>query len=139
MAFTVLRVPEVRRTVENELTKRERRAYDAAVDALRGEGCRAGGKRLAASDSGDYPMCQCSLFGAWRLVTVYLRDRSILIDAVTQHTETETPSSKLAKSFPGLAVTGRRRSDQPPCCEDPDAPPALTQDLEETLFSAFVL
>jgi hypothetical protein len=88
MAFTVLRVPEVRRTVENELCKRERRAYDAAVDALRGEGSRAGGKRLAAADSGDYPMCQRSLYGAWRLVTVYLRDRSILVVAVTQHTET---------------------------------------------------
>jgi hypothetical protein len=139
MAFTVLRVPEVRRTVENELSKRERRAYDAAVDALRGEGCRAGGKRLAAADSGDYPMCQRSLYGAWRLVTVYLRDGSILIVAVTQHTETQTPSAKLAKSFPGLAVTGPRRSDQPPCCEDPDAPPVLTQDLEEILFTAFVL
>ncbi len=43
MAFTVVRAPEVRRTVENELTKRERRACDAAVEALRGEGCRAGG------------------------------------------------------------------------------------------------
>ena len=139
MTFTVLRVPEVRRTVENELTKRERRAYDAAVDALRGEGCRAGGKRLAAEDSGDYPMCQRSLYGAWRLVTVYLRDGSIPVVAVTQHTEAETPSAKLAKSFPGLAVTGRRRSDQPPCCEDPDAPPTLTQELEEILFTAFVL
>jgi hypothetical protein len=63
MEFTVLRVPEVWRTVENELTKRERRAYDAAVEAVRGEGCRAGGKRLAAEDSGDYPMCQRSLYG----------------------------------------------------------------------------
>jgi len=139
MAFTVLRVPEVRRTVEKELTKRERRAYDAAVEALRGEGCRAGGKRLAAADSGDYAMCQRALYGAWRLVTVYLRDRSILIVVVTRHAEDETPSAKLAKSFPGLAVTGRRRSDQPPCCEDPDAPPTLTQELEEILFTAFVL
>jgi hypothetical protein len=57
MAFTVLRVSEVRRTVENELTKRERRTYDAAVEALRGEGCRAGGKRLAAADSG---ITQCA-------------------------------------------------------------------------------
>ena len=139
MAFTVLRVPEVRLTVENEMTKRERRAYYAAVEALRGEGCRAGGKRLAAEDSGDYPMCQRSLYGTWRLVTVYLRDHTILIVAVTQHTETETPSAKLAESFPGLAVTGRRRSDQPPCCDDPEAPPTLTEDLEELLFTAFVL
>jgi hypothetical protein len=105
-----------------------------------GEGAaRAGGKRLAASDSGDYPICQRSLYGAWRLLTVYLRDHSILIVAVTQHTETETPSAKLAASFPGLAVTGRRRSDQPSCCEDPEAPPTLTQELEEILFTAFVL
>jgi GNAT superfamily N-acetyltransferase len=40
-------------------------------------------KRLAAEDSEDYPMCQRSLYGAWRLVTVYLRDGRILIVAVT--------------------------------------------------------
>jgi hypothetical protein len=49
------------------MSRRERRAYDAAVQALKGEGCRAGGKRLAAIDDGDYPMCQRSLYGAWRM------------------------------------------------------------------------
>jgi hypothetical protein len=39
VSFTVLRVPSVTRVVEHDMTKRERRAYDAAVDALRGEGC----------------------------------------------------------------------------------------------------
>jgi hypothetical protein len=64
--------------------------------------------------------------------------RQHLIVAVTQHTEAETPSAKLAKSVPGLAVIERRRADQPPCCEDPEAPPTLTQDLDEILFGAFV-
>lgn len=137
MPFAVLRVRDVRRTVEHKLTKRERRAYDAAVEALRGEGCRAGGKRLAAADAGEYPMCQRSLYGAWRMITVYRGDRSIVILAVDRHTETESPSATLAKSFPGLAVTGRRRSDQPPCCEGPDAPPVLGPDLEALLSDLF--
>ena len=96
MAFVILRVAEVQRTVENELTERERRAYDAAVEALRGEGCRAGGKRLAAAGSGDYPMCQRSLYGPWRMVTAYLRDRRILIVAVTKHTIVWADSVSLA-------------------------------------------
>lgn len=47
MAYEVLRVASVGRTVEG-MTRHERRSYDAAVQALRGEGCRAGGKRLMA-------------------------------------------------------------------------------------------
>jgi hypothetical protein len=62
-----------------------------------------------------------------------------VIVAVTQHTEAETPSAKLADSFPGLALTGRRRADQPPCCDDPEAPPTLTQAPEELLFTDFVV
>lgn len=139
MPFTVLRLPSVRRTVENELTKRGRRAYDAAVEALKGEGCRAGGKRLAAADSSDYPMCQRSLYGDWRMVTVYLDDRSILILEIARHTHTDSPSATLAKSFPGLAPTGRRRSKQPPCCEDPDEPPTLGADMERLLSELFGL
>jgi plasmid stabilization system protein ParE len=107
MAFTVLRVPEARRTVENELTKRKRRAYDAAVEAR--------GERVAApAGSGSHRQTRvptrCAsarFYSACRLVTVYLRDGSILIVAVKQHTEAETPSAMLAKSFPGLAVAGR--------------------------------
>lgn len=119
------------------LTKRERRAYDAAVEALEGEGCRAGGKRLAAADASDCPMCQRSLYGDWRMVTVYLADRSVLILVVARHTDTGSPSAALAQSFPGLAPTGRRRSKQPPCCEDPDEPPTLGADLERLLDELF--
>jgi hypothetical protein len=59
--FVVLRVPSVARVVER-LMRRERRAYDAAVQALKGEGCIAGGKRLAAVEDNDHPMCQRSLY-----------------------------------------------------------------------------
>jgi hypothetical protein len=54
------------------MTKRERKAYDAAVEALKGEGCNTGGKRLAAIEDADYPICQRSLYGALRMTTVLL-------------------------------------------------------------------
>ena len=132
MPFVVLRVPSVSRAVE-KLTRRERRAYDAAVQALKGEGCRAGGKRLAAVEDCDYPMCQRSLYGEWRMITVYRQDGTIVVIEVARHTQDSSPVASLAETFPGLSATGRRRSDQPPCCEDAQAPPALSEELEARL------
>jgi hypothetical protein len=134
--FTVLRVPSVGRVVA-AMSKRERRAYDAAVEALKGEGCRAGGKRLADVEGGDYPMCQRSLYASWRTTTVYRPDATIVIIAVAKHTETGNPSTTLAEIFPGLSGVGRRRSDQPPCCEEPTDPPALPAEVDELLFALF--
>lgn len=136
MPYTVLRLPSVRRTVAEELTKRERRAYDAAVDALKGEGCRAGGKRLVAVDDADFPMCQRALYGPWRMITVYRQDESILIIAVRRHAE-ENVAAVLADSFPGLSPTGRRRSAQPPCCEDAAVPPTLSDTLEARVIDLY--
>jgi hypothetical protein len=137
VSFTVLRVPSVTRVVEHDMTKRERRAYDAAVDALRGEGCRAGGKRLAATNATDYPMCQRSLYAAWRMTTVYRPDGSIVIISVAKHTESESPAAILAEIFPGLSAAGRRRSDQSSCCADPTVPPVLSRELDALLFDIF--
>jgi hypothetical protein len=105
-----LRVPGVARIVEHEMTRRERRAYDVAVEALRGEGCHAGGKRLAAIGDDDSPMCQRSLTRTGALITETFRD---------------------------LSASGRRRSDQPPCCEDVAAPPTLSDELEAQVFDLF--
>lgn len=137
MPFVVLRVATVARAVERELTKRQRRAYDAAVQALRGEGCAAGGKRLASSTGDDYPMCQRSLYGNWRLITVYRQDGSIVIVDLSRHTKDESPIAVLAETFLGLSATGRRRSEQPPCCEDAAAPPALSDELEARLAELY--
>ena len=138
MAFVVLVAASVRRVVEKDMTTRERRSYDAAVEALKGEGCRAGGKRLMSTDAGDYPMCQRALYGAWRMVTVYRRDGTILIVAVERHLE-ESVAAALAETFPGLSATGRRRSEQPPCCEDAAAPPTLSDELEAQLAPLYGL
>jgi hypothetical protein len=108
--------------------------YDAAVQALRGEGCHAGGKRLAALDKTDYPMCQRALYGPWRMTTVYRSNGSIVIVSGARHTRRESPSVTLAEIFPGLSETGRRRSEQPPCCDDPAAPPSLSAALDAILL-----
>ncbi len=136
MSFAVLRVPSVGRAAD-AMTKRERRAYDAAVDGLRGEGCRAGGNRLAAREGGDYPMCQRSLYASWRLTSIYRPDGTVVIISLAKHSESENPSAALAEIFPGLSTTGRRRSDQPPCCEEPTKPPELPPELAEVLFALF--
>ena len=139
MPYTVLRVPSVRRTVDEEMSGRERRAYDAAVVALKGEGCRAAGKRLASIEAGDYPLCQRSLYGAWRMITAYPPNGTIVIVVVARHAGRENPIAALAQIFPGLSPIGRRRSHQPQCCEDPAKPPALTAELEGMLFDLFGL
>jgi len=41
--------------VAASLNKTDRRAYDAAISGLKGEGCKAAGYRLAATDGGDSP------------------------------------------------------------------------------------
>jgi hypothetical protein len=136
VAYEVLRVASVGRTVQG-MTRRERRAYDAAVQALRGEGCRAGGKRLMASAGDEYPLCQRALYGAWRMTTAYRTDGSIVIVALAKHAEDEDPAATLSEIFPGLSARGRRRSEQPLCCEDPAAPPTMSPELERILFEVF--
>jgi hypothetical protein len=137
--FTVLRVAGLKNVVERDMSKRERRAYDAAVQALSGEGCQAGGKRLAANDLSDYPMCQRSLYGQWRMTTVYRPDERIVIVSLAKHIPGVNPNALLAEIFPGLSATGRRRSQQPPCCDEPTAPPTLSEPLNARLSELFGL
>ena len=106
MAFCVLVAASVRRIVEKDMTKHERPAYESAIAALKGEGCRAGGKRLLSTGATDYPLCQRALYGAWRMVTGYRQDGTILIVAVERHVE-ETVAAALAATFPGLSARGR--------------------------------
>lgn len=130
-------MPSVGHVVENEMDNRARAQYEAARDQLRGEGCRAGGKRLLASGdaAGDYALCQRQLYGSWRMTTAY-SDSTVVILHVGRHTDSEDPSADLAAFFPGLSATGRRRSDQPPCCDDPDLPP-MSDEVQRVLFEQF--
>lgn len=71
------------------------------------------------------------------MTTAYWADESIVIVALAKHTEGEEPAATLAEIFPGLSAKGRRRSEQPPCCENPTAPPTMSPELERILFDVF--
>jgi hypothetical protein len=66
MAFEVLRTPQVRRAVEQQMSRAEQAGYEAARDELRGRGCLAGGYKLASTDGGNYPLCARHLAYTWR-------------------------------------------------------------------------
>lgn len=138
MSFEVERVKSLRKVVDG-FTKRERKAYDAAVDELRGRGCRAGGKRLGAEAGGDYPICERPLYAAWRMFTVYPDESRVVIIELDRHTKASAPVEILADVFPGLSPTGRRRSNQPPCCEESSHPPEVSDELRGVLEGLFGL
>lgn len=71
MSYEVLRTPQVTAALRR-MSAREKRSYEAARDALRGEGCKAGGYRLAAVEGDDYPLCCRHLAYAWRMFTAFL-------------------------------------------------------------------
>jgi len=133
MAFRVLRTPQARRVVEQEMDGTARASYEAARDELRGRGCVAGGFRMAADDGDDYPLCGRHLAYDWRMYTAYPDRGTAVIVAIDRHTSAHDPAAELAESFPGLSTIGRRSSDKPPCCDDPCAPPALADELREWL------
>ena len=135
MPYEILRTPQVAAALRR-MSAREKRSYEAARDALRSEGCKAGGYRLAAADGDDYPLCCRHLAYSWRMFTAFPSEERIVIVALDKHDRKHNPAGTLAKELPGLATVGRRRSDKPPCCEDPSEPPAMNDELRAFL-SAF--
>jgi len=49
----------------------------------------------------------------------------------------ENPNAAPAEVFPGLSADGRRRSEQPPCCDEPQTPLALSAELDSILSELF--
>ncbi len=133
MPYEILRTPQVAAALRR-MSVREKRSYEAARDALRSEGCKAGGYRLAAADGEDYPLCCRHLAYAWRMFTAFPNEERIVIFALDKHDRKHNPATTLVEVLPGLAAVGRRRSDKPPCCEDPTEPPALNEELRELLY-----
>jgi len=133
MAFEVLRTPQVRDAVTQQMSRTERASYEAARDELGGRGCVAGGYKLAATDGGDYPVCARHLANAWRMYTAYPDDTRVVIVAVDQHLPSHNPAVELTEALPGLATVGRRRQDKPPCCEDATSPPPMNNELRKLL------
>ena len=135
MPYDILRTPQVTVALRG-MSTREKRSYEAARDALRSEGCSAGGYRLAAADGDDYPLCCRHLAYAWRMFTAFPDDEHIVIVALDKHDRKHNPAAVLAEALPSLATVGRRRSRKPPCCEEPSDPPAMNDELR-ALVSTF--
>lgn len=136
MPHTVLRVPSVRKTID-KAPRKLRKSYETVRDELQRDGCSAGGYRLASTTGNDYPMCCRHLYGEWRMHTVFLEDQTIVIVSVDQHTKRNNPNAALAETFSGLATTGRRSENKPPCCDDPAQPPDLDESTREVLADLF--
>ncbi len=132
MAHAVFVVDTVARVVAS-LSKTDRRAYDAAISGLKGEGCKAAGYRLAAADGGDFPMCCRHLANAWRMHTLFAKDHSVIVISVARPDKIQNPHQLLADIFPGLSAVGCRKRAKPPCCDDPESPPVMPATLSEQL------
>ncbi len=132
MAHLVFVVDTVAR-VAASLDRADRRAYDAAISGLKGDGCKAAGYRLAASDGGDFPMCCRHLANDWRMHTLFARDGRVIVISLARHTKSQNPHQILAEIFPGLSPVGRRKRTKPPCCDDPESPPVMAETVSEQL------
>lgn len=71
------------------------------------------------------------------MFTVYPGPTDVVIVTLDKHTSSSVPTEILADIYPDLSATGRRRSEQPPCCEEPSDPPAVSDDLGEVLEDLF--
>jgi hypothetical protein len=136
MAHSVFVVDTVARAAAS-LNKVDRRAYDAAISGLKGEGCKAAGYRLAAAGGGDFPMCCRHLAGDWRMHTLFAKGHSVIVISLARHDKGHNPHEFLADVFPGLSPVGRRKRAKPPCCDNAESPPVMAVTLSEQLAGMF--
>jgi hypothetical protein len=98
------------------------------VNEIRLRGCAAAGVRLAGP--GLSAICRLSLYGEWRLLTVFeAADRCILL-LVTEHNRTSNPYQLLYN------VLGIEEPEQPrtkPTCCDPEGQAPIDADLAAQL------
>lgn len=115
------------------MTTRDRKSYEAARDALKAEGCRSGGYKLAADGGDHYPLCCRHLSRAWRLFSAYPSADQVVIVALLEHTPGHNPAFELSRALPNIFTVGRRRTEKPPCCDTPEEPPEMNRELSELL------
>lgn len=136
MSHRVWPVKSVERAIKG-LDKTASKKFKAAVEQLKGEGCRAGGKRLRDPDGSDSPYCQLDVARNLRLVTAYPADGSVVLIGLGPHEGEESAAADLAELLPDVSATGRKRSAQPPCCDDLGDPPELSEEQETLLGDVF--
>lgn len=132
MTKTVLRTEAAGRTVA-ALDRRARRRYESAVAELGGRGCLAGGYRMTATGGRDHSLCCRYFYRQWRLHLAFPEQDTVVVVAIGEHTADVNAHVELARAVPGLAKTGRRRAAKRPCCDSPEEPPLMSEELRQML------
>lgn len=88
---------------------------------MKGEGCKAAGYRLAATDGGDFPLCCRHLANDWRMHTLFAKDHSVIVISLARHDKGHNQHQILAGVFPGLSPS----SPSPFACIAETSPPPM--------------
>jgi hypothetical protein len=99
-----------------------------AVGRLEHEGCAAAHYRMRAPEGIDAHICGLRFYADSRMHLVFGEQNEIVVAWVGRHNDDENAHIAGAEDVPQLAQIGRRREDQPPCCDEFDEPP-VDQDL----------
>jgi hypothetical protein len=122
VTYTITVAPRANPRVKALRGKAKDKFWDA-VTRLEHEGCAAGHYRMRAPDDTDTHMCGLRFYADWRMHIVFAENNEIVVSWVGQHTDKENPHIDGAADVPELADIGRPRTDQPPCCDEPDKAP----------------
>lgn len=116
MSFRVSITPTGQRSVR-ELRGKARKSFDAAVERLAAEGCKAGDYRLAGD--GIEHNCSAQLYGRHRALVYFPDDKSIVVLPVGEHLR-DDPKLDVYRNIYRLLelpVPSVERT-KPPCCDD---------------------
>ena len=120
MSFTVSITPTGQRSVD-ALRGKARKSFDAAVERLASEGCKAGDYRLTGE--GIEHICSVQLYGRHRALVCFPDDQSVVVLLVGEHTN-DDPEVDVYRSLYRLLElpepTAKRT--KPPCCDEAEQP-----------------
>lgn len=110
MSFRVSITPTGQRSVR-ALRGKARKSFDAAVERLASEGCKAGDYRL--SGEGIERICSVQLYGRHRVLVCFPDDESIVVLAPVYYGLSITPGSQAHKARATKARMIRARCSSP--------------------------
>lgn len=116
MSFRVSITPTGQRSVR-ALRGKARKSFDAAVERLASEGCKAGDYRL--SGEGIEHICSVQLYGRHRVLICFPDDESIVVLLVGEHLR-DDPELDVYRSLYRLLELPEPPVERtkPPCCDD---------------------
>ncbi len=115
MSFRVSITPTGQRSVD-ALRGKARKSFDAAVERLASEGCKAGDYRLTGA--GVEHICSVQLYGRHRTLVCFPDDESVVVLLVGEH-QRDDPEVDVYRSLYRLLELPEpsAKRTKPPCCE----------------------